>query len=94
MVNKRSDECVGSNTKASSTRLGQCSGMTPEPGRLDVGSGASDAGAMTAYVHSATFPNANGKTVTVEVYGRRASQLLTARICTAFRTFSLSYLQR
>ena len=40
---------------------------------------------------SATFPTANGKTVTVKVYGRRISPLLTARICTAFETFSLSY---
>jgi hypothetical protein len=40
---------------------------------------------------STTFPNANGKTVTVRVYGRK-SPSLTARICTAFETFSLSWL--
>jgi hypothetical protein len=43
---------------------------------------------------SATFPNANGETVTVKVYGRRAPPSLTARICTAFESFSLSSVQR
>lgn len=40
---------------------------------------------------SNTFPNANGKTVSVEVYGRKTSPRLAARICTAFKSFSLSY---
>ncbi len=40
---------------------------------------------------SNTFSNANGKTVNVEVYGRKASPRLAARICTAFKSFSLSY---
>jgi hypothetical protein len=40
---------------------------------------------------STTFPNANGKTVTVRVYGRK-SPSLTVRICRAFETFSLSWL--
>jgi hypothetical protein len=40
---------------------------------------------------STTFPNANGKTVTVRVYGRK-SPLLAARTCRAFETFSLSWL--
>ena len=38
---------------------------------------------------STTFPNANGQTVAVTVYGRRASPGLTARICRAFESFSL-----
>jgi hypothetical protein len=42
---------------------------------------------------SNTFPNANGETVAVTVYGRRAPSPLTARICTAFESFSLSYLR-
>jgi hypothetical protein len=40
---------------------------------------------------STTFPNANGKTVTVNVYGQKSPQL-TGRICRAFETFSLSWL--
>jgi hypothetical protein len=40
---------------------------------------------------SNAFPDANGKTVTVDVYGRAAPPRLAARICTAFRSFSLSY---
>lgn len=40
---------------------------------------------------STTFPNANGKTVTVKVYGRTWPSL-TPRICRAFETFSLSWL--
>ena len=40
---------------------------------------------------SNTFPNANGQTVTVHVYGRAVPPRLTARICTAFKSFSLSY---
>jgi hypothetical protein len=42
---------------------------------------------------SYTFPDANRKAVTVDVYGRRAPSLLVARICTAFKSFSLSYLE-
>ncbi len=40
---------------------------------------------------STTFPNADGKTVTVRVYGR-TSPALAARTCRAFETFSLSWL--
>jgi hypothetical protein len=40
---------------------------------------------------STTFPEANGKTVTVTVFGKRAPASLTARICAAFKSFSLSY---
>lgn len=40
---------------------------------------------------SNTFPNANGKTVSVKVYGRKTSPRLAAKICTAFKSFSLSY---
>jgi hypothetical protein len=40
---------------------------------------------------STTFPNANGKTVSVRVYGGQ-SPTLTPRICRAFTTFSLSWL--
>jgi hypothetical protein len=40
---------------------------------------------------SITFPKANGKTVAVTVYGKRAPASLTARICAAFKSFSLSY---
>lgn len=40
---------------------------------------------------SNTFSNANGKTVSVKVYGRKTSPRLAARICTAFKSFSLSY---
>ena len=40
---------------------------------------------------STAFPNANGKTVTVRVYGRK-SPSLAARTCKAFETFSLSWL--
>ena len=39
---------------------------------------------------STTFPNANGKTVAVKVYGQEAPDL-TTRICKAFETFSLSW---
>ena len=42
---------------------------------------------------SDTFPNADGETVAVTVYGRRVPAPLTARICTAFKSFSLSYVQ-
>jgi hypothetical protein len=40
---------------------------------------------------STTFPNANGKTVRIRVYGGQ-SPSLTPRICKAFSTFSLSWL--
>jgi len=40
---------------------------------------------------SSTFPQANGKTIKVKVYGTTTSPTRTADICRAFRTFSLSY---
>ena len=40
---------------------------------------------------SNTFSNANGKTVSVEVYGRKTSPRLASRICTVFKSFPLSY---
>lgn len=42
---------------------------------------------------SLTFPNANGKTVRVEVNGAKPPSRV-ASVCTAFKTFSLSYLRQ
>lgn len=38
---------------------------------------------------SVNFPEANGKTITVKVYGRTTSPHRTVSICRAFETFSL-----
>ena len=42
---------------------------------------------------SVTFPSANGKTVRVEVNGSKSPGRI-ANVCTAFKTFSLSYLRQ
>jgi hypothetical protein len=42
---------------------------------------------------SVTFPSANGKTVRVEVNGSKPPSRV-ANVCTAFKTFSLSYLRQ